>query len=247
MSADNRPAEVAGASPLAIVAVMAPAVGGTTSVTLLSVGYLLRVLDPDPAIAKIAVNGGWILAGSTALTLLLSAVILVLIALRESPVAEDGPETSPARDTLGGRTSLRTVDLASFVAGDRRAYLREEWSAVLAGDPENGIVLTSRRRMRYGIGFLWAALRMRLSDLASPLWMPVDWLLSKEARTHGFTALAVGAQILYIQHEDGVHALVTEGWGWCAGCGVALRLLVSWLRRVRGIELAPARGEPRDQ
>ncbi|MGW7130056.1 hypothetical protein ACWGIA_17150 [Streptomyces bobili] len=101
--------------------------------------------------------------------------------------------------------------------------------------------------MRYAIGFLWAALRMRLRDLVAPLWMPVDWLLSVESRTHGFIASAVGAQILYIQHADGLHALVTEGWGWCAGCGIALRLSVGWLRRVRGIELASTHNDSSGQ
>ncbi|MFI6409871.1 hypothetical protein [Streptomyces sp. NPDC050548] len=97
--------------------------------------------------------------------------------------------------------------------------------------------------MRYALGFLRAALRMRLRDLTAPLWMPVDWLLSVESRTHGFIALAVGAQVVYVEYEDGFHDLVTEGWGWCAGCGIALRLFVGWLRRIRGIELASAQGD----
>ncbi|MFD7057725.1 hypothetical protein ACFWBS_59680, partial [Streptomyces mirabilis] len=60
--------------------------------------------------------------------------------------------------------------------------------------------------MRYAFGFLWAALRMRLHDVAAPLWMPVDWLLSTESGTHGSIALAVGAQVVYIQYEDGLQA-----------------------------------------
>ncbi|MFD9515345.1 hypothetical protein [Streptomyces mirabilis] len=58
--------------------------------------------------------------------------------------------------------------------------------------------------MHYAFGFLWAALRMRLHDVAAPLWMPVDWLLSTESGTHGSIALAVGAQVVYIQ--DGLQA-----------------------------------------
>ncbi|MGH1551626.1 hypothetical protein ACRAWF_03920 [Streptomyces sp. L7] len=153
----------------------------------------------------------------------------------------------PLRARIPGTTAqaVGPLNVASFVAGERRAHLREEWASILAGDPGNGIVLSPRRRLScYAVGFLWAALRMRLRDLIAPLWVPVDWLLSVESRTHGFIAFAVGAQVVYIEHEDGFHALVTEGWGWCAGCGIALRLFVGWLRRIRGIELASAHGDP---
>ena len=133
-----------------------------------------------------------------------------------------------------------------FVAGGHRSHVREEWASVLAGDPGNGIVLSRRRRLRYALGFLWAALRMRLRDLTAPLWTPVDWLLSVETRTHAFITLAVGAQVVDTEYEDGFHTLVTEGWGWCAGCGIALRLFVGRLRRIRGIELASAHSDSND-
>ncbi|SER62690.1 hypothetical protein SAMN04487983_101987 [Streptomyces sp. yr375] len=61
---------------------------------------------------------------------------------------------------------------------------------------------------------------MRLRDLTAPLWLPVDWLLPVETRTHGLITLTVGAQVVYVEYveyEDGFHALVTEGWGWCVG------------------------------
>ncbi|MFF2852391.1 hypothetical protein ACFVT5_39735 [Streptomyces sp. NPDC058001] len=248
MSTDGRPAEVAGAGLVAVVAVLAPILSGALAAVLLLVGYILKMLVPEPAIAQTVLTGGWVFGAVAAVTLLVAAAGLLLTALRKGTQAvEEGPETAPTGTAPGSRAGLRTVDFASFVAGDRRAHLREEWAAVLAGDPGNGIVLSSRRRMRYAIGFLRAALRMRLNDLAAPLWMPVDWLLSLESRTHGLIALAVGAQIVYIQHEDGLHALVTEGWGWCAGCGIALRLFLGWLRRIRGIELASARSNSADQ
>ncbi|MFD7715447.1 hypothetical protein [Streptomyces sp. NPDC059814] len=249
MSTDERPAEVVGAGVVTVVAVLAPVLSGALAVTLLLGGYILKTLDPEPAIARTVLAGGWVFGGVSAVALLVAAVGLLVAALREGPQAVEGePEAAPAAtDAPDSRAGLRTVGFASFVAGDRRAHLREEWAAILGGDPGNGVVLSSRRRMRYALGFLWAALRMRISDLAAPLWTPVDWLLSVESRAHGFIALAVGAQILYIQHEDGVHALVTEGWGWCAGCGIALRLFVGWLRRIRGVELASTHSESRDQ
>ncbi|WP_443032000.1 hypothetical protein [Streptomyces sp. CA-210063] len=254
MSADERRAEPAGAGAAAVAAVLAPVLAGTLAAALLLVGYTLKVFAPELTITQNLLTAGWVFGAVTAFAILVAAVGLLVTALRnpaeaaeaDAEAAEEEPEASPSADAPTGRAGLRTLDLASFVAGERRAHLRDEWAALLAGDPANGVVLSPRRRMRYAIGFLWAALRMRLRDFLAPLWMPVDWLLSAESRTHAFIALAVGAQILYIQHKDGLHALVTEGWGWCAGCGIALRLFVGWLRRIRGIELASAQADPSD-
>ncbi|MFI1921038.1 hypothetical protein [Streptomyces sp. NPDC020377] len=248
MSTDERPDEVGGIGLPAVVAVLGPVLAGTATMTFLATGYILKMFDPEPAVAQDLLAAGWVFGGTTAGAILVAAVGLLLTALRTSRRTREEEQEAPTSLVAPSRgAGLRTLDFASFVAGERRAHLREEWAAVLAGDPGNGIVLSPRRRMRYAIGFLRAAFRMRLRDLAAPLWMPVDWLLSVESRTHGFIASAVGAQILYIQYEDGLHALATEGWGWCAGCGIALRLFVGWLRRIRGIELASTHNDSRDQ
>ncbi|WP_442817140.1 hypothetical protein [Streptomyces sp. NBC_01334] len=247
MSTDEGPEEGGGVGPLAVVAVLGPVLAGTATMIFLATGYILKKFDSEPAFAQDLLTTGWVFGAITSGAILVTAVSLLLTALRTAPqTTEEGPEAPTSTVAPSRGAGLRTLDLASFVAGERRAHLREEWAAVLAGDPGNGVVLSSRRRMRYAVGFLWAAFRMRLRDLAAPLWMPVDWLLSVESRTHGFIASAVGAQILYIQYEDGLHALATEGWGWCAGCGIALRLFVSWLRRIRGIELASTPDKSRD-
>ncbi len=248
MSPDEQRAETPGAGPVAVVAVLAPVLTGVFAAVCLLVGYVLKMLDPEPVFAQTMLTAGWMLGAMTAAAILVAMVGLLITALRNRPPAvEQEPEAATSTDTPSSWAGLRTLHFASFVAGERRAHLREEWAAVLAGDPGNGIVLSPRRRMRYAVGFLWAALRMRLRDLTGPLWMPVDWLLSVESRTHGFITLAVGAQVVYIRYEDGLHALLTEGWGWCAGCGIALRLFVGWLRRIRGIELASAHSDSRDQ
>jgi hypothetical protein len=140
----------------------------------------------------------------------------------------------------------RTLDFAAAVAGHRRVHLREEWAAVLAGDPDNGLALTSRQRLSLVVGFLLAAFRFRLRDAVKPLWVPVDWVLSVQSRTETSIALIVGVQAIYIAWSDGVHTLLTYGWGWCGACGGALYLLSKWLRRVRGIELAAVRSSGDD-
>ncbi|WP_446039755.1 hypothetical protein [Streptomyces sp. SID1121] len=149
------------------------------------------------------------------------------------------PEDKRDRERVGDvEPGTGVTALAARLAGRRRSYLRTEWLAHLSGDPENGVVLSSRQRRRYAFGFLVAALRLRLADVARPCWRPVDWLLGKEARTQGFIALVVGAQATYIVGRGGLIALVTEVWEPCGILGAALYVLTRWLRRVRGGELA---------
>jgi hypothetical protein len=130
------------------------------------------------------------------------------------------------------------TELAVAVAGQRGARLRDTWMAHLCGAPEEGLVLSRGQRVRYAAGFVIAALRMRCRAFTDPLWRPVDWFLASESRTRALTSLVVGAQVIYIQKHDGLYGLLTEGWGWCAGCAVALHFFFRWMRGVRGVEPA---------
>ncbi|WP_369243179.1 hypothetical protein AB5J56_09540 [Streptomyces sp. R21] len=136
------------------------------------------------------------------------------------------------------RAPSRTAGLAGRIAGRRRTHYIEEWASVLAGDPEHGVTLSPLRRQYYALGFVCAAVRMRLHDLLGGFWTPVDWTISTRQRSNFFIASGVGVQVVMIQLHDGLYVLCTDGLGWAAGCGIALRLLVGWLRQVRGIELA---------
>lgn len=154
--------------------------------------------------------------------------------LRASVVVRSYYLLRPQRNALPRRGAL----LAARLAGRRRLHLRNEWASLLAGEEGRG--LPRHRRIALVAGFLLAAFRMRARDFLGFLWSPVDWLLSTEARTNGASTMAVGALVVYIHATDGLHTLLTEGWAWCAGCGVAVRMLFAWLRRVRGVELATA-------
>ena len=133
----------------------------------------------------------------------------------------------------GGLTAV-----ALILVGRRREAMRTQWQTHLAGAPEAGIVVTPRDGVRYATGFLLAGIRLRIHDLTSPLWRPVDWIITSTSRTNTIITTAVGALIIYIQWHDGLHTLLTEGWGWCGACGVGLHMLARWVRRIRGIELA---------
>ncbi|MEU6259142.1 hypothetical protein [Streptomyces sp. NPDC047043] len=155
-----------------------------------------------------------------------------------------------ARDLLrrtprspNSRFAVEVVSFAAALAGRRRNFL-SAWLADLAGDPEDGIVLSRWQQRRLASGYVVAAVRMRLHDLAVPVWRPIDWLLAAESRTNAVITVAVGALVIYIDLSDGLHTLATEGWGWCAGCGGSLYMLFRWLRRIRGIEIANPSGPP---
>ncbi|MGX5395653.1 zf-HC2 domain-containing protein [Streptomyces anulatus] len=137
----------------------------------------------------------------------------------------------------------RWTSLAARLAGDRRD-MRAAWLADLDGRPEDGVSLTTWQQRRYALGFLVAAVRFILRDSLGHLWHPVDWMLATRNRREAFIGVPPALLVLYIAKHDGVHTLLTEGWGWVGGCGVAMFALVCWLQRVRGIEVAE--GSPPD-
>ncbi|MEV5449972.1 hypothetical protein [Streptomyces sp. NPDC052535] len=143
-----------------------------------------------------------------------------------------------ARRSLQSRLAVSLMALAVVLAGQRGARMRDTWMVDLIGVPEEGLTLTGWTRVRHSVGFVRAALRMRSRVALAVLWRPIDWLLATESRTSTLIALTVGAQVIYIHKHDGLYKLLTEGWGWCAGCAVALHFFFRWLRKIRGIELA---------
>ncbi|QNP71268.1 hypothetical protein IAG44_18700 [Streptomyces roseirectus] len=143
-------------------------------------------------------------------------------------------------------TAARTTSIAARIAGRNRAHLGPDWAAVLAGAPEHNVTFSARRQCLLAVGFLFAALRMRVHDVARPAWRPVDWLLSASSRTNALITGVVGAQAIYIVDDGGLPALVTEVWEPCGILGTALFVLARWIRRLRGIELAVPEGERAD-
>ena len=84
-------------------------------------------------------------------------------------------------DVLRQRVEDRGTDaagvLAGWLVGSKRAYLQDAWAADLHGDPDRGKP-SSGRRLRLATGFVVAAIRVRLKDLAELAWQPVDALLA---------------------------------------------------------------------
>ncbi|WP_051757198.1 hypothetical protein [Kitasatospora purpeofusca] len=156
---------------------------------------------------------------------------VVLRELNEGTYDDDFDSASASR----GR---HLTGFAAWVAGSRRAHLRTSWLADLAGAPEDGLALNGRQRMALALGFVVAALRLRLHDLSRPLWAPVDWILSAPSRVRTAITTLVGTQAVYIDATGGLHELLTDGVQACGVTGAGLYCLSRWLLRVRAVELA---------
>ncbi|MER5387370.1 hypothetical protein ABT040_45415 [Streptomyces sp. NPDC002688] len=84
-------AESAGAGLIAVVAVLAPVLAGTAALIFLVIGYLLSFLDPEPAYAQDALGTGWVLGAVTAVSVLASAIGLLVTAMRNGSLEQTAP------------------------------------------------------------------------------------------------------------------------------------------------------------
>ncbi|MEV6962639.1 hypothetical protein AB0M97_26345 [Streptomyces sp. NPDC051207] len=94
----------AGAGAVAVVAVLAPVLAGTAAAIFLFVGYILKMLTPEPAFAQTMVTTGWVFGAVAAVAILIAAAGLLVTALRNSPSDDAGlhgaldAEVTRARD-----------------------------------------------------------------------------------------------------------------------------------------------------
>ncbi|MFJ2771588.1 hypothetical protein [Streptomyces sp. NPDC087300] len=99
----------AGAGAIAVVAVLAPVLAGTAAAIFLLVGYILKMLNPEPAFADTLLTAGWLFGALTAGGILVAAVGLLLTALRNGstslqaagPHGERYKEVDRAREAWG--------------------------------------------------------------------------------------------------------------------------------------------------
>lgn len=80
----------AGAGAGAVVTVLAPVLAGTAAAIFLLVGYVMKMLNPEPAFARTLLTTGWVFGAITAVAILVAAVGLLLTALRNNATAQRG-------------------------------------------------------------------------------------------------------------------------------------------------------------
>ncbi|MFI6943995.1 hypothetical protein ACIBI4_32480 [Streptomyces sp. NPDC050418] len=84
-------AETAGAGLVAVVAVLAPVLAGTAAAIFLLIGYILKMLTPEPAFADTLLTAGWFFGALTAAGILVAAAGLLITALRNGSTSLQAP------------------------------------------------------------------------------------------------------------------------------------------------------------
>ncbi|MBC9714165.1 hypothetical protein H9Y04_16510 [Streptomyces sp. TRM66268-LWL] len=77
-----------GAGLVAVVAVLAPVLAGTAAAIFLLIGYILKMLNPEPTFAKTLLTAGWFFGALTAAGILVAAVGLLMTALRNGSTSQ---------------------------------------------------------------------------------------------------------------------------------------------------------------
>ncbi len=124
-------AETAGAGAIAVVAVLAPVLAGTAAAIFLLVGYILKMLNPEPAFAQTMLTTGWVFGAMTAAAILVAAVGLLLTALRNQPSLEAGPYGVMSEEVARAKESWREALLERGILPFLREALATPGSAAL--------------------------------------------------------------------------------------------------------------------
>ncbi|MEU9105873.1 hypothetical protein AB0D54_16130 [Streptomyces xanthophaeus] len=84
----------------AVVAVLAPVLAGTAMLIFLLVGYILKLVEPEPAFADTMLTAGWLFGALTVAALLFAVIGLLLTAVRNSSTEVVADETEAVPDEV---------------------------------------------------------------------------------------------------------------------------------------------------
>ncbi|MFB7497346.1 hypothetical protein ACFC09_22120 [Streptomyces sp. NPDC056161] len=118
-------AETTGAGAVAVVAVLAPVLAGTAAAIFLLVGYILKMLTPEPAFAQTMLTAGWMFGAVAAAAILVAAVGLLLTALRNHPSRETATYTAANTEVLRAREAWQEALLERGILPFLRDSLAE--------------------------------------------------------------------------------------------------------------------------
>jgi hypothetical protein len=100
-------AESTGAGAVAVIAVLAPVLAGTSAAIFLLMGYILKMLAPQQAFARTMLTAGWVFGALTAAAILVAAGGLLLTALRNSASAHASAHDEASREVDRAREAWR--------------------------------------------------------------------------------------------------------------------------------------------
>lgn len=95
----------------------------------LLVGYILKMLNPEPAFAQTMLTAGWVFGAMTAAAILVAGVGLLLTALRNRPSLESGPYAELSREVAQAREDWREALLERGVMPFLREALADPGTA----------------------------------------------------------------------------------------------------------------------
>ncbi|MGV9449735.1 hypothetical protein [Streptomyces sp. NPDC003635] len=124
-------AETAGAGVVAVAAVLTPVLAGIAAAIFLLVGYILKMLTPEPAFAQTMLTTGWVFGAVTAAAILVAAVGLLLTALRNRPALDTGPYGELSIEVTRAREAWREALLERGILPFLRDALADPGTAAL--------------------------------------------------------------------------------------------------------------------
>lgn len=129
--------EAVGAGAGAIAAVLAPVLAGTAAVLFLLLGYVMKALAPERAIAETLLTTGWVFGAVTAAAILVAAVGLLLTALRNNATAllDGGARSELNEEVARAREAWRETLLERGILPFLRDALANP-SPALLNEPE---------------------------------------------------------------------------------------------------------------
>ncbi|MGW3285934.1 hypothetical protein ACWDR3_14960 [Streptomyces sp. NPDC001002] len=119
-----------GAGAVAVAAVLTPVLAGTAAAIFLLVGYILKMLTPEPAFAQTMLTAGWVFGAMTAAAILVAAVGLLLTALRNRPSLDTGPYGELGEEVTRAREAWREALLERGILPFLRDALADPGTAV---------------------------------------------------------------------------------------------------------------------
>ncbi|QYX82724.1 hypothetical protein [Streptomyces akebiae] len=143
----------AGAGAGAVAAVLAPVLAGTAAVICLLVGYILKVLNPEQAIAQTMLTVGWVFGAVTAAAILVGAAGLLLTALRHRRSRGSGAYGELSEEVAGAREAWREALLERGILPFLRDALADPATAAAPHRTASRRTTSRIPHLGYGPGF----------------------------------------------------------------------------------------------
>ncbi len=122
----------------AVAAVLTPVLAGTAAAIFLLVGYVLKMLSPEPAFAKTMLTAGWV-CGAVAVGAVVVAVAgLLLNALRNRPLLDTGPYGESGGEVTRAREAWHDALLERGILPFLQAALAAPGTAALRRTTPSG-------------------------------------------------------------------------------------------------------------